>query len=97
MRFHIGQLVMCLRAPTPSSFNEAIPKIGHVYTVRGYGRGFDDSEAGIFLCEIQNEPQNYLQGFQEVDFRIGNFRPLDDSRLQIFREMLVSPRKRVAA
>ena len=96
--FHVGQLVAYVRKPGPIGGygDEVHPKYGSIYTVRDIchdGRG-----AYLLVHEIQNPIRWYQEGKLEPGFRDHHFRPVDESRLEVFRAALApTPRKRVDA
>lgn len=95
MSFHVGQRVVCVDAEWPTSGKSPLSK-GTVYTVTkcfvGHyynGGAFPTGQIGelVELAETSN-PSDDARGF-----KVSRFRPLDESRLDIFRAMLVSPPK----
>lgn len=58
---------------------------GEVYTIRAIGVSHFNGEPVVFLEEIVRPLQ---PNGVEAAFAIDRFRPLDDSKLSIFREML---------
>lgn len=94
MSFHVGQHVVCVDDvwhdidplhPNPDDLIDR-PIAGHVYTVREIIRSVAD--ASIRLHEIRNEPLYYADGYNEAAFFCCRFRPLNESRLDIFRAHL---------
>ena len=103
MSFHVGQLVLCIKVgPWRHGYgDEAFPVGGQVYTVRRIEPAAGD-EPGLMLHEINNTPRFYScphgTVFDEKCFASSHFRPLDDTKLEIFRAALApTPRKRVDA
>lgn len=97
-KFHPGQLVECIddALPTNIDLGTTIPdlhgiKKGRIYTVRWAGRftrNDGDTLFGVRLSEIVR-PEG------DVPYLADRFRPVDDSRLDVFRAMLT--RKKEAA
>lgn len=85
--FHVGQLVICVRDDIQRPFDETTPRKGVVYTVRELVQHAED-RVGVKLVEIINAPQFYANGCRECSFTSEAFRPLDDSRLDVFRKAL---------
>lgn len=93
MSFHVGQLVICIKQGRwhGGTGREIDPVYGTIYTVR-------DSVlfgliSAIRLVEIVNEPD---ETGEEVTYTADRFRPVDDTRLSIFRSLLEpKPGKRV--
>lgn len=94
MSFHVGQIVLCVVQFVPLGHALVLPIKGRVYTVRGltYSRSLALCGApklhGLFLEEIVNKPIATLDGLAEIAFQAEGFRPLDDSRLAVFRQHL---------
>lgn len=91
VEFHPGQLVECVDAAIPSNIDLefTVPDLdgltrGRIYTVRWAGRftrNTGDTIYGVHLAEITRG--------KEVPYFAGRFRPVDDSRLDVFRKALV--------
>jgi len=88
MSFYPGQRVVCVDDVFPPRKNKAeiYPIRGAVYTVRD--TICDHRGLAIFLVEITNKPAKYKQGVREMGFFAHRFRPLDERRLDIFRDHL---------
>jgi len=86
--FHVGQLVVCVdgRWDRCSGYKEFSPTKGVVYTVREIVEHGEN--IGLQLEEIINPPYLYIEGFCEVAFAAARFRPVVETRLDVFREML---------
>lgn len=90
--FHVGQLVECIddELPTNLDLETTIPDLngltrGRIYTVRWAGRftrNDGDTHFGVRLNEI-------VRPEDDVPYLAGRFRPVDDSRLDVFRKALV--------
>ncbi|NTE68376.1 hypothetical protein G6M85_22540 [Agrobacterium tumefaciens] len=71
-----------------------LPKKGCVYTLRDvfdvpeYGEDADN-RLRVLLLEISNSKIPFISGDVEADFPARRFRPLDESRLDVFRDLLV--------
>lgn len=106
--FHVGQHVECIanlrKECLPGSANPVLK--GNIYTVREVR---DDapwlhgkSSIVLLLHEVSNA---HLIGtrhgtwycYVEPGFRQNRFRPLSSTRLDVFRQLLVSPKERVGA
>lgn len=89
--FRPGQLVECIDDALPSSIDleSTIPDLdgltrGRIYTVSWAGRftrNTGDTIYGVRIAEI-------VRG-QDVPYFASRFRPVDDSRLDVFRKALV--------
>ena len=86
-----GQLVICVRTPGNPQ-GEVVPRKGTVYTIREAYR-YPDRRVGVRLREIVNEPRRYRQGTHEGRFLADCFRPLDDTKLDVFRAVLTDAPK----
>lgn len=100
--FHVGQLVLCADDDfDPNQIRRwpgvTFPRRGVVYTVRDafVEPRFTPRPHDLFLrlVEIVNKPQETYIGPYETMFGANRFRPLDDSRLEVFRQLLVNPPK----
>lgn len=73
--FRINQKVVCVEEiDTNPTFNETIPKLKEIYTIRDIFVG----SSGITcfrLKEIINSPHQYIGGFMECGFDKDAFRP----------------------
>lgn len=100
--FHVGQHVVCVDDrvgvfDVPGvAYNDERGldglRRGVVYTIRAVG---DDgvpslSKATVWLAEIQRPPS---KGWGETGYAAERFRPVDETKLAIFKAMLVSPPK----
>jgi len=91
--FEPGQLVVCVDDSDP--LGRAVDlmdglKRGAVYTVRWSGMAsshFNPTTPAVRLKEIYRSPCP-VTGEVDLPFAASRFRPLDDSKLSIFREML---------
>lgn len=96
MSFHVGQRVVCVdatardcRAWTP---DEALEK-GIVYTIaRVFSHPCGEIDEFVELVE-RRRSEFCKEYWGHRGYSIYRFRPLDERRLDIFREMLVSPPK----
>lgn len=89
--FHVGQLCACVvdRSFWKPWDGETLPAKGRIYTVREVNPLSRWGEhPHVRLVEITNAPQRYGDGVFEVAFDAAGFRPLDDSRLDVFRKAL---------
>jgi hypothetical protein len=94
--FHVGQLVICIKdtSSVAAAYPDYImPQKGFVYTVRQVHfdcEGIDSNNlgTGILLFEIHNKP--FDEG-GEPAFDALSFRPIDEARIDRFRQMLVTP------
>jgi hypothetical protein len=89
-----GQLVVCVDDSEwrrPCWNDEHTPTKGTVYTVRDAVLAWGGTKVGeqhIHLIEVVNEAKKYASGFGEPWWWHGFFRPIDDSRLDVFRKAL---------
>lgn len=89
-----GALVVCVgdfRAHLRAIYgDESLPTTGRIYTVREViPRPFPYPNDFLRLVEVVNEPREYrFVGRSEIAFRVDQFRPLDETRLAVFRKAL---------
>ena len=96
--FHVGQHVVCVDDQWRDRHKRGLLKKGSVYTVMGWSTvqsfyyGSEIDTYGALLDEVKNpiEPDSVV----DIGFAAHRFRPLQDSRLDIFRHLLVNPPKR---
>jgi hypothetical protein len=92
--FHIGQLVVCVKwkgsrlsiknVPAKAIF----PNRGIIYTVR------DVLDYGdVILLRLMEIDNTHLGFWSEPGFNTSGFRPVQDNRIAIFRQLLVTPPK----
>lgn len=92
--FHIGQRVVCVDATDgggcfPPTMDGLLK--GAVYTVRWAGLSVSSREA----IRVEEITRTKLPGTDhEVGFLASRFRPVDETRLEVFRQML-APTPRV--
>lgn len=97
--FRVGQLVVCVRDdgfPNKETMRQRgaeFPVRGRIYTMRDL---YASDRGGLLCCrlvEITNPTLSVLCGCYgaEPGFSVSRFRPVVDSRLDVFREMLVRP------
>lgn len=84
----VGTKVCCIWE-LDAQCGETVPTVGRIYTVRDIEPSHDPAFAELFirLNEIINSPRLYENGFHECNFSIEAFRPIDDSAIDIFREI----------
>ena len=86
--FHVGQLVVCVDdVPVPGyfSFMGGLKK-GKIYTIRGFATHEHELVYGVYLEEIFRP---ILAGdTYEAPFYTTRFRPVAETSLDVFREML---------
>ena len=89
-----GLLVVCVDDRNwlnPYSIS-AHPVKGRVYTIRT----IDPDRGGMVrLEEIINPPEDHGWGFFEGRFLASRFRPVDDTKLEVFRKIAASPKDRI--
>ena len=89
MGFHVGQNIVCVDdAPGRVSGVSALVR-GRIYTIRGINTK-SENEIGFLLVGVPRRRPDHRDG-SERGWVSTRFRPLDESRLSIFREMLVTP------
>lgn len=96
MSFHVGQRVVCVddsRYARGHGF-EVTPVKGSTYTIRDFAEREDG--LGVRLIEIVNPEGNYRwrPGLTECTFHIRRFRPVRDTDISIFTNMLVPTKER---
>ena len=84
--FRVGQLVVCVDDSLLGDCLTTKVVRGAVYTIRAFET--HHGIAGVLLCEIVNLKSPYGG---EYGYLARRFRPIVDSRLDVFREMLVRP------
>ncbi len=85
---YVGQFVVCAPHYNPHpEWNGENPSCETVYTIAWVGIDPSDGTVMIDLAEMpQPETDEWLRGFQ-ADM----FHPVDESRLDVFRKLLVKP------
>jgi len=92
----IGDNVVCIDYRGRHGENgERVPKLGMVYTVRGFYYDKAVDCRAIHLEEIINKPLNYQDGFLEASWPIKYFRKVKKTSIKIFQEMCVKPKEPV--
>jgi hypothetical protein len=92
--FYVGQSVVCVDDEgfkRPAFYGcETFPVQGNIYTIRQIAL-FPETEAGLRLFEIVNEPREYLIGCVEPYFLARRFRSLQERKtdISIFEKLLV--------
>jgi hypothetical protein len=97
--FHVGQLVVCIKGPDEkairhwSALNPVWPAKGQVLTIRSIFEW-----CGLTLLRFQElyntSPALVERALgEEPGYNCEHFRPLDDNRIAIFRQLLVTPPK----
>lgn len=92
--YEIGKRVVCICDPwylDRHDYRRGIakfPKKGGVYTIRAHRMSRYGEGLGLLLVEIVNPKNQYLGGFMEVSFLARRFKPLDETRLDVFRSLL---------
>lgn len=86
---HIGQRIVALATWKARPNLQHLPQRGRVYTVRAITYHEADG-VGVFLQEFVNDP--YVHGglMQEPTYDADHFKPVDESRLDEFRKLLVN-------
>lgn len=92
MAFHVGQMVVCV---DDEDLNEpvAAPIKGQVYTVR-------DVVFEPASCRPSPDGLNFVELPDRVHFRgywVGRFRPVKQTSIEIFQQLLVNPPKEVVS
>ena len=64
------------------------PEHGKIYTIRE--NMVRDERLGLLFVEIVNKPQLWDDGIYEPCFNAIYFRPVDETRLDVFRSMLTN-------
>lgn len=88
--FHVGQLVICVDDVFPAEVaygDETMVSRGHTYTVREAFLEYEGTHT-ITVAEIVNTPREYSDGLVEFHFAVTRFRPIDDSKIEVFRKAL---------
>jgi len=93
--FHVGQLVICVGysaddgrkyVPPEDCARGNIPKRGYVYTIATVNDWPRQGYTLVTLVECDNK--HLTRNGWEPGFDARGFRPIDDSRLEIFRSIL---------
>jgi hypothetical protein len=94
MSFHVGQMVVCVRFIPSDAFDipGAIPAVGSVYTVGFVTLDFRGIEA-IGLVELPGQSDCGLP----IGFIASHFRPVKQTSIEIFQQMLVNPPREVVS
>ncbi len=92
-----GQLVVCVDGTFPPDSDlyygdETFVVAGAVYTVRETFLEFEGTHT-ITVEEIVNPAKDYADGEVEFHFAARRFRPLDDTKLDVFRAVLTDAPK----
>lgn len=96
--FHVGQKVVCIAdISTGGHGTEKRPVKGSVYTVRNVWFSERYQCELIRLEEITNALMRYEEGLNECGFRSYCFRPLRETSIEIFTDMLVASNVRTPA
>src|SRR5262249_8094610 len=99
MSFHVGQRVVCIKRSGDGYGWEILPRVGGIYTIRGFDyRAACDEKEGVWLEEIVNKPAMYM-GYtclSEASFGRSHFRPVTERKtdISIFKRMLVPAGRR---
>lgn len=94
--FHVGQLVICVEDCHSSVWPDLVtPKRGTVYTIRRCKNGrrtrTGEPAVGVHLMEVMNGPRNCgPEGMVEPAWDALHFRPIDDTKIDVFRKALRS-------
>ena len=95
--FHVGQHVECIHDPVSCGVSDWWPQAdvqflrkGAVYVVAGIYQPRSATCAAPQYLQLVGQPTK-----NEYDSRA--FRPLSSTRLDVFRQLLVSPKERVGA
>lgn len=95
MSFHVGQRVVCVEdQPKPGTIWSpgTAPEKGRVYTIARVFTHPSTDGLLVELVEIRRSDATERQ-WGHRGYGAYRFRPLDERRLDIFREMLVTPPK----
>ena len=89
--FHIGQHVVCVddKPCGGKVYDLAGIRRGSVYTVRAVATDYEFSqgvESAVWLVEVER-----FQYFADPPFAAARFRPVVESKIDIFRALLVTP------
>lgn len=86
--FHVGQLVICVDA-RPAPDGEPMPiRLGTIYTVARWAV-FPEviNGPGVVLAEPAAQPRARF-GYWAPAYDPARFRPIDDSKIEVFRKAL---------
>lgn len=87
---YVGQRVVCVSddwgpyAARSEQRGTKLPSVNRVYTIRAIE--LVGGEIGLYFVELIN-PKIAMNGTEQC-FIAANFKPVDESRLDVFREML---------
>lgn len=95
--FHVGQHVVCVDDVgwVSSEYHPVLPKKGFVYVVSE--TIISPFNGALGLCFVGIPTGIHPTCGLPCAFRSERFRPLSESRLDVFRQLLVSPKERVGA
>lgn len=98
MGFHVGQLVVCVETWT-DVWNglDTGPTRGTVYTIRETvpEHPWYQGVPCVRLVEIVNPVHDFPSVRYESCFGTFRFRPVDENRIEVFRQIAASPKKRI--
>lgn len=93
--YQVGRRVVCVEDFNDAAdFCSVIPKIGRVYTIRDASMGFNFCGVEVFSLKFDEFSSfgiwgaEYQPPYGEWSFQARCFKPLDERRLDQFRQML---------
>lgn len=89
---YVGQRVVTIGDWDKRAHMPNLPKKGIIYTIREII--VRREKVGFRLVEIQNPPFNsVLDGSEEPAFHSVHFKPVDESKIDVFRKIAANPPK----
>jgi len=79
--FYVGQTVVCVLQPAPTSYRESVPVIGAHYVVRTIS-DYGQYGTGLRVAEISNPAREYRLGVEEPTFHVECFRPVNPHAIE---------------
>jgi hypothetical protein len=87
--FRIGQKVVCISSPTPQWYIPNVPVVDEIYVIRGIRTEAHIEGYGVLLDRVINQEILWDDGDTcEWGFRPRHFRPLVETDISVFEEML---------
>jgi len=86
----VGDMVVCIE---DFITQDQKPKVGMVYTVRGYEKFLECANPGIWLEEIIRVKRKTISGYLEPNWDITGFKPVKKTSIDVFKKMCVKPPK----
>lgn len=91
MSFRVGQMVVCVNDRWHRDFLSLhlnVPMKGRIYTIRAIFEPPVACQPCLWLEEIVNAPTEWAEGLFEAAFRATRFRPVKETSIDIFRQII---------